>query len=164
MLNVKFVVIGMEASKDVELLRDRLRGLKESYIKAVVMFGSGARGESGERSDVDLLVLHEGCEVEDLVVRRRDLYNLVREAVGEEFEDVTVVDMELERFLKPSEITALLLNVYWDAVVVYDKTETLRGFLGHVREKILKSGLKRVRDGRAYYWVLPEPMREVKIL
>ena len=164
MLNVKFVVIGMEASKDVELLMGRLRDLEGSYVKAVVMFGSRARGESGERSDVDLLVLHEDCEIEDPVVRRRHLYKLVREAVGERFEDVTVVDMELERFLKPTEITALLLNVYWDAVVVYDKTEILRGFLGHVREKIVKSGLKRVKDGRAYYWVLPKPMREVKIL
>jgi len=154
----------MEANKDVELLRSRLTDLNESYVKAVVMFGSRARGESGEKSDVDLLVLHEDCEIQDPVVRRRHLYNRLREAVGQDFEDVTVVDMELEQFLKPKEITALLLNVYWDAVVVYDKTETLRGFLEHVREKIAKSGLKRVRDGRAYHWVLPKPMMEVKIL
>lgn len=164
MVNVNFVVVNMESGKDVELLRARLRGLEASYVKAVVMFGSRARGESGERSDVDLLVLHEGCEIDDPVLRRRHFYNVLREAVGEEFEDVTVVDMELRCFLKPTEITALLLNVYWDGVVVYDGTEMLRGFLGHVREKIVKSGLKRVRDGRAYYWVLPEPMKEVKIL
>ena len=148
----------------MELLKGRLRGLEGSYVKAVLMFGSRARGESGERSDVDLLVLHEGCEIEDPVVRRRQLYDLLREAVGEGFEDVTVVDMELERFLKPREITALLLNVYWDAVVVYDKTGAVEGFLRHVREKIVKSGLKRVGDGRAYYWVLPKPLKEVKIL
>ena len=154
----------MEAGKDVELLRSRLRSLKEPYVKAVLMFGSRARGESGERSDVDLLVLHEDCEVEDAVMRRRRLYNLLREAVGEEFEDITVVDMELERFLKPREITSLLLNVYWDAVVVYDKTGTVESFLRHVKGKIVKSGLKRVGDGRAYYWVLPKPLKEVKIL
>jgi predicted nucleotidyltransferase len=154
----------MEASKDVDLLRSKPTGLNEPYVKAVVMFGSRARGESEERSDVDLLVLHEDCEIEDPVLRRRHLYNLLREAVGKDFEDITVVDMELEHFLKPTEITALLLNVYWDAVVVYDKTGTLRGFLEHVREKIAKSGLRRVRDGRSYHWVLPKPMMEVKIL
>jgi predicted nucleotidyltransferase len=154
----------MEANKDVELLRSRLTDLNESYVKAVVMFGSRARGESGEKSDVDLLVLHEDCEIQDPVARRRHLYNRLREAVGGDFEEVTVVDMGLEYFLKPMEINALLLNVYWDAVVVYDRTETLRGFLEHVREKIAKSGLKRVRDGRAYHWVLPKPMMEVKIL
>lgn len=154
----------MEACKDVELIRNRLRHLKEPYIKTVIMFGSRARGESKERSDVDLLVLHEGCEVEDPVARRRRIYYLLRKAIGEEFEDLTVVDMELEHFLKPKEITALLLNIYWDGLVVYDSTETVRGFLGEVREKIVKSDLERVRDGRAYYWVLPKPMKEVKIL
>jgi len=163
-LNVKFIVIDMESGKDVEFLRNRLKHLEEPYMKAVIMFGSRARGESNERSDVDLLVLHEGCEVKDPVVRRSRLYGLMREAVGEEFEDLTVVDMELEHFLKPKEITALLLNVYWDGLMVYDRTETLQIFLRLVREKIVKGGLKRVRDGRAYYWVLPKPMKEVKIL
>ncbi|RLI42963.1 hypothetical protein DRO59_02525 [Candidatus Bathyarchaeota archaeon] len=154
----------METGKDVELLRQRLRSLQESCVKAILLFGSKARGESGERSDVDLLVLHEGCEVEDTVLRRRHLYNLLREAIGEESEELTVVDMELKRFLKPREITSLLLNIYWDAVVVYDLTGSVEGFLKGVRDKILKSGLKRVRDGKAYYWVLPEPLKEVKIL
>jgi len=154
----------MEAGKDVEMLRSRLSGLEGSCVKAVAMFGSRARGESGKRSDVDLFVLHEGCEIEDLVVRRRHLYDLVREAVGEEFEDVTIVDMELECFLKPKEITALLLNVYSDAVVVYDKTGILQAFLGDVREKIVKSGLKKVGDGKVHYWMLPKPLREVRIL
>jgi predicted nucleotidyltransferase len=149
---------------DAKLLKDRLSGLKEPYIKTVVMFGSRARGESRARSDVDLLVLHEGCKLEDPVIRRSHLYNVLRKAIGEEFEDLTVVDMELERFLKPKEITALLLNIYWEAVVVYDKTQVLEGFLEKVKDGIMKSGLKRVRDGRAYRWVLPKPLMEVRIL
>jgi len=154
----------MDSSRDVELLRDRLRCIEEPYVKAVLLFGSRARGESGERSDVDLLALHEGCRVEDDVTRRRHLYNLLREAVGGEFEDITLVDMKLESFLKPVDINSLLLNVYWDAVVVYDKTGNVEDFLRSVREKIVKSGLKRVRDGKAYYWVLPKPLKEVRIL
>jgi len=153
----------MKASKDVELLRNRLRGLREPCIKAVLLFGSRARGESIRRSDVDLLVLHEEWEIEDAVLRRRRLYGLLRESVGEEFEDITVVDMKLGCFLKPKEIATLLLNVYWDGVVVYDGTGSVEGFLKGVREKISESGLKRVRDGKAYYWVLPEPLKEVRI-
>ncbi len=74
----------MDSFKDLELLRDRLRWIEEPYVKAVLLFGSRARGESGERSDVDLLVLHEGCRVEDGVMRRRRLYSLLREALGAE--------------------------------------------------------------------------------
>jgi len=154
----------METSKDVELLRQRLCSLSEPSIKAVLLFGSKARGKSGGRSDVDLLVLHEGCGIEDAVLRRRYLYNLLREAIGEDFEDLTIVDMKLRDFLKPKEVAPLLLNIYWDAVVVYDETGGVEEFLKDVRGRILKSGLKRVRDGRAYYWILPKPLREVKIL
>lgn len=150
--------------KDVELLRNRLVDFREPYVKAVLLFGSRARGESGERSDVDLLVLHEGCEIEDPVLRRRRIYGLLRSIVGGEFEDITVFDMEFERFLKPKEITSLLLNVYMDSVVVCDETGRVDDFLRRIKKKILESGLKRVRDGRAYYWVLPEPLKEVKLL
>jgi hypothetical protein len=72
--------------------------------------------------------------------------------------------MKLRDFLKPKEVAPLLLNIYWDAVVVYDETGGVEEFLKDVRGRILKSGLKRVRDGRAYYWILPKPLREVKIL
>lgn len=150
--------------KDVELLRNRLVSFSEPYVKAVLLFGSRARGERGERSDVDLLVLHERCEGEDPVFRRRRLYGLLRGILGGEFEDVTVFDMGLERFLKPEEITSLLLNLYMDSVVVYDETGRVDDFLRRIRERILESGLKRVGDGRAYYWVLPEPLKEVKFL
>jgi len=169
-LRGKFTISESEAiavkyeGQDTEKLRDRLRCIKEQYVKAVLFFGSRARGESRERSDVDLLVVHEGCEIRDPVIRRRHLYNLLREAFGEEFEGITLVDMELEGFLEPVEISSLLLNVYWDAIVVYDETGIVESFLRRVREKIEKSGLKRVRDGKAYYWVLPEPLKEVKIL
>ncbi len=156
--------MSMEACMDIALLRDRLRHVREPCVKAVLLFGSRARGESGDRSDVDLLVLHESCGIEDAIIRRRYLYNLLREALGKEFEDITLIDMGLNVFLKPVEISSLLLNAYWDAVVVYDETGLLEGFLKHVREKIVKSGLKRIRDGKSYYWILPKPLKEVKIL
>ena len=150
--------------KDIELLKNQLENLNEPYVKAILLFGSRARGESNERSDIDLLVLHENCEIKDPVLRRRHLYNLIRKAIGKEFEGITIIDMEFENFIKPIEINALLLNIYWDAIIVYDKTNMLHSFLENVKDKIKKSGLKRIKDGKAYRWILPEPMKEVKIL
>jgi predicted nucleotidyltransferase len=150
--------------KDIELLKNQLENLNEPYVKAILLFGSRARGESNERSDIDLLVLHENCEIKDPVLRRRHLYNLIRKAIGKEFEGITIIDMEFENFIKPIEINALLLNIYWDAIIVYDKTNMLHSFLEYVKDKIKKSGLKRIKDGKAYRWILPEPMKEVKIL
>lgn len=132
-------------------------------MKAVLLFGSKARGESRDRSDVDLLVLHEGCGIQDSVLRRRLLYNVIREAVGGEA-GLTVVDMELHRFLNPGEVNPLLLNIYWDAIVLHDSTGSVEAFLKRVRGRISASGLKRVRSGKAYHWVLPEPLKKVEIL
>ncbi len=148
---------------EVESIKRRLSFIREPCVRAVLLFGSKARGESGDRSDVDLLVLHEGCGIRDAVLRRRHLYNVLREAVGGGA-DLTVVDMELKCFLNPGEISPLLLNIYWDAVVLYDSTGSVECFLRRVRERITASGLKRVRSGRAYHWVLPEPLKKVKIL
>ncbi|MFQ6087229.1 MAG: nucleotidyltransferase domain-containing protein [Candidatus Bathyarchaeia archaeon] len=154
----------VKAAVNLKLLREWLRFVRGPYVKAVILFGSGGRGEAEERSDVDLLVLHDGCEIVDSVLRRRYFYNLIRDVVGKHFDDITVLDMELKEFLKPKRVNALLLNIYWDAQVVLDKTGVLDRFLEHVKKRIVKSGLRRVKDGRAYYWVLPAPKTEVKIL
>ncbi len=158
------MIVVLGSSGDVGLLSARLRHLQGSCVRAVLLFGSRARGEALERSDVDLFILHEGCDIEDPVLRRRHLYKLLREAIGSEFGGLTLIDMEIEDFLRPKEINALLLNLYWEAIPIYDVTGKLQGFLEHVKERIARSGLKRVWDGRTYRWVLPEPMKEVKIL
>jgi len=144
-------------------LRRRLGDLP-GYVKAVLLFGSVARGEAGERSDVDLLVLHSGAPFGDPVERRRHLYKLVVKRLEGVFESITVVDAELERFLKPGTVTPFLLNVYADAVVVVDRVGVVEDFLQRVRGRIRELGLSRVKDGRAYYWVLPEPMKKVRLL
>jgi hypothetical protein len=66
-------------------LRCRLGDLP-GYVEAVLLFGSVARGEAGERSDVDLLVLHSGMTIGDPVLRRRHLYNLIAERLEGVFE------------------------------------------------------------------------------
>jgi len=150
------------AGSTVEVLRERLGDLP-SYVRAILLFGSTARGEATDRSDIDLLVLHEGMPVANLVERRRILYRAVVERVGDVFEAVTLIDMEFRDFVNPGVVTPLLLNIYWDAVVVFDRTGLLEEFLRRVRRRIEELGLRRIRDGRAYYWVLPEPMEKVRI-
>lgn len=168
-IEVKFMSLGTDANKVktnkiVEKLRRKSHFLREPCVKAVLLFGSMARGEAGERSDLDLLILHKGLKIKDPIIRRRYLYKLIKELIGSFYENITIIDMELERFLKPKEITALLLNIYFDAVVIYDKTSFIQKFLEKTREKIVKSGLKRIKDDKTYRWMLPEPMKEVKLL
>ncbi|MEM2437610.1 MAG: nucleotidyltransferase domain-containing protein [Thermoproteota archaeon] len=150
-------------NKDLESIMQMLNSITEPCVKAILLFGSRARGENEEKSDIDLLVLHEDCGIHDAVLRRRYLYGLIRRLVGGKF-SITLVDMELNDFLRPKNIGSLLLNIYCDALVLYDSTGLMEKFLETVRNRISASGLKRVRSGKAYYWILPEPLKEVKIL
>ncbi len=138
------------------------RLVNASFV-AVLLFGSVARCEADEHSDVDLLILHRGgLSHIDHVRRRRAIY-LAISALLRDY-PLTVLDMDINDFLSPGLITPLLLNIYWDAVVLLDRTGKLSEFLDYVRRRIIESGLRRVRDGRAYYWVLPKPMERVRII
>ena len=143
-------------------LRIKLNKLVSGNFIAVLLFGSLARCEAGERSDVDLLVLHRGLGGIDPVRRRRAIYLAVSAFLRDY--PLTVIDMDINDFLSPGVITPLLLNIYWDAVVLLDKTGTLEEFLRYVRRRVVESGLRRVKDGKAYYWVLPKPMERVRII
>jgi predicted nucleotidyltransferase len=88
----------------LEELRRRLSDLP-SYVKAVLLFGSLARGEASERSDIDLFLLHDDASLRDPVELRRQLYELVVERLASSFESITVIDARLEEFLRPKIVT-----------------------------------------------------------
>jgi len=144
-------------------LRRRLSDLP-MYVKAVLLFGSIARGEANEYSDVDLLILHSDLPIIDLVERRRYLYRLIIERLGDVFDSITLIDMSLNEFLKPDVVTPLLLNIYVDAVVILDRVGVIEEFLSNVRKRVVEVGLKKVKDGKAYYWILPKPLEKVRIV
>ena len=100
----------------------------------------------------------------DPVMRRRAIYRVIREAVKDVCEGLTVIDMRFEDFLSPEEVMSLLLNIHWDSVVLLDRTGELEELLRKVRRNIVAGELRRVRDGAHYSWVLPEPLKRVKIV
>ena len=151
----------------IDQLKNEFRSRLEILDKCVVgiiLFGSLARGEISGKSDIDLLVLHDGCGIPDPVERRRYLYEIIHSALKGRFEAITLLDMELKHFLQPNEITPLLLNIYWDGVVLLDRAGILTNYLKNIRRKIMASGLKRVKSGRTYIWILPKPLEEVRLL
>jgi predicted nucleotidyltransferase len=134
-----------------------------NYVKDVNLFGSVARGEVGERSDLDILVLYRDLGIGD-PVERRHLYKIIADKLADVFNSITLIDMDLDSFLRPSVITPLLLNIYADGLVVIDKVGNISYFLDYVRRRIAEVGLKKVKNGKAYYWVLPKPLEKVEIL
>lgn len=131
----------------VDACRDLSREFGEDFY-GLILFGSFARREAGEYSDVDVFVVFR--EVGGLGFRGK-VYRIISRSVNR---DVTLVCMSLDRLLDPGlRLTPLLINVVADAVVVCDPKGVLAGFVEKGRRLIEKAGLVRYRtpDGK-YGW------------
>ncbi len=86
------------------------------FISGVILFGSAARGEEGERSDLDLLILWDELNV-DPSERHIQVYKVVSRYFPPSLE-LTVIEMRYSDFLKVKDLTPLLLNVMYDGIVL----------------------------------------------
>ena len=132
-----------------------LRGRFSDHLVAVGLFGSAARGEAVERSDLDFLVVLRG--IPKSMERRYQVYKPIHDAVAtqsRQVRDTTVIELD-EEFIKDEdvEITPMMLNIAADAIILYDPEGRLASFIERVRRLIQVAGLERYRtkDGK-YGW------------
>ena len=145
-------------------VRERLR------VRSIVLFGSMARGEWGQRSDIDLIVVSDAfpdsysARLDTLrpvfqEVRSRESYLRLRnagyrlsfQAVPYKSEDVV-------------ETPPLLLDVSEDGIILYDDG-LMHQKLGELKERLRVLGSKRIRTrtGR-WYWVLKPDLKPGEII
>lgn len=122
-------------------------------IAAVSLFGSAARGEEDERSDLDFLVIVRGLPWS--LERRHLLYQPIYDALNkgtEKFRDVTVIDVdESDIFNERLEVSPLLMNIASDAKIIYDPEGRLQSFVDDVKRLIEAAGLERYKTGEGKY-------------
>jgi len=134
-------------------------------IVGIALFGSAARGEGKERSDLDFLVVVR--EWPWSLERRRLLYKPIYDAVNrgaERIRDATVIDVDEKDIMDEElEVNPLLLNIAWDSKVLYDPGG--ERFVGKVKELIDAAGLERYRTGEGKYGWKPKsgPLRKVEV-
>lgn len=137
---MQIVELAYEASR-------RLVNALGNRIVAVALFGSLARGEASDRSDVDFFVVVRGFNDED---RRFKMYHYLHGALKR---DVTVVDIDEDKLFKEDlTISPLLLNIAFDSVILYDPSGRLSELFKRIREAAEGSLERyRTRDGK-YGW------------
>lgn len=115
-------------------------------LVGVVAFGSWARGEAGEESDVDvLLVLGPGARL------TRSLYRPWDEA---EFQvDGRAVEAHLAVLPSVEDpVTGLWAEAAMDGVVVWDPELEVARCLGRIRRAVLSGALVRRAAGGQHWW------------
>lgn len=87
----------------IEQIRDIVAPIARKYnMKAVYLFGSYARGEATEHSDIDLIIDTDGTEIKSLLALAA-VYCDMEEAFGKHIDLITLSSLE-QKVQMPSEM------------------------------------------------------------
>jgi predicted nucleotidyltransferase len=139
----------MSLSSILENLRnacDELRVVFGSEFKGLMLFGSWARGEARENSDVDVFVVFNTLQG---IETRAKTYDIVSRHIKKPVTLVTALGTDLLR----GKLTSLGINIGYDGIIVCDEENILHRFKRSVLEFIERYDLVRYRtsDGK-YGW------------
>jgi predicted nucleotidyltransferase len=117
-----------------------------SRLVALVLFGSRARGDAGDNSDWDLLLI-----AEDLPRKVFERHMYVKRLLPLPWRAVASVLAKT-----PNEFEASLQTVYLDiatdGIILYDKGQYVSDRLAKVRRQLQSAGLHRTQQGREMQW------------
>lgn len=144
---------GMCTKEIVNLLSSKLQELSHDII-ASVLFGSWARGEAKEGSDIDLLIVSDNVH-RKRQKRSQDILRIKKELALPLPLDILLVTQEecLENFRSHN---PLFLDIACDGIILFDPKGFLRTLFEETRAYIQEKGLVRLPDG----WRFPARYRE----
>ena len=149
--------------KNIEnLIRELVFQLKthsSENLVSVVLFGSFARGDFHECSDIDLLLIFE--ELPSSFFERSKLFDKMEQKVKPEFKSFREMRY-LCQFMpimktrsEASYHSPLYLDMVEDAKILYDKGDFFQTVLSEIKQRLLELGAKRkyLKSG-GWYWDL----------
>ncbi|MCR5781534.1 MAG: nucleotidyltransferase domain-containing protein [Clostridia bacterium] len=99
-------------------LKSRITPIAEKYkLRAVYLFGSYARNEASEDSDVDILIDRTGSVIRGLF-DMGGLYNDLRDSIGKEIDIVTTQTLEQSSTRRRSPL--FVENLYSERIAIYE--------------------------------------------
>ncbi|MCC6014885.1 MAG: nucleotidyltransferase domain-containing protein [Desulfurococcaceae archaeon] len=152
----------------VESLCRSLQEVLGDRLVSVAVFGSVARGEAREGSDVDLLIVVRGLprsrfrSLEIFEEAERAVEPLVEEPWSRGYYvDFSPIILDVE---EAGRHRPVYLDMVVDAVIVYDRDNFLRGVLDELASRLRALGAERRRVGRLWYWVLKRDYKPGEVI
>ena len=154
------------------LLHKLVEALKERFgeeLVSVVLFGSFARGDFHERSDIDLLIVIE--KLPQSQFKRSRLFDEAAEKLMDGFKLLREMGYlcQFMPIMKSREEAAYHSPIYLDMVeegmILYDKGGFFKSVLEEIRQRLKELGAKRrFLKGGGWYWDLKPDYRPGEVI
>jgi len=117
---------------------------------SIVIFGSFARGDVREGSDLDVLIVVEDLHEEDRLRLSAFLSSSINPPPGfpRPVSPIVLTVDEVKRH------PPILLDMIEDSIIVYDKENFMKRILEDLRRKLSEIGARRVKTREGWYWIL----------
>ncbi len=148
------------------ILKRLLDALLEIYgdeLISLILFGSVARGDYRESSDIDLLIIVKGVtggfsqrlrkflKAEKMIFSYRDEWELIGKYVSL---SPVILSIEEAKIFKP-----LYLDMVEDATILFDRDAFFENILYRLMDRLRELGAERIWIGRKWYWRLKKNYR-----
>jgi len=128
-----------------------------SQLLAVVLFGSVARGEANQYSDIDLLIIlrerqfesrddHQGCDQ-------------VQIALSSAIDNSPELQFHLRSAAEAEQGGPIFLDISVDGIILFDPDGWASEFLQRYRDRLAAQGSERIPWGDNWYWRLTPTVR-----
>lgn len=133
--------------------------LKEN-LTSIVLFGSAARGEAKEGSDIDLLVVAKEFKP---YRSRFDIFNDIDKELRTSKEYRSLKEKKLGTLISPILLKSdeikknppILLDIVTDGVILFDTDNFIRNLINSLKKKLEERRAKKIYFGEGkWYWDL----------
>jgi len=141
------------------LIANKLEETLENDLISIVLFGSAARGEAQEGSDIDILFVSKKFGEEG----RFEVFNAIENELKDSDEYQEMKHKKLGTLISPVPLTpseveknpSILLDIVTDGIILYDVDDFIKNKIESLRKKLKKMGSKKIFfDDKRYFWDL----------